>query len=156
MFWYSSMVKKISPAKAGDTGDLRSSPGFGRSPGVENGNPLQYFCLENPMDGGAWWATVYGVAKSQIWLSDWAQNSEKITTVKLINLSISSHHSECLYVCWEYSKSTLLANFQYQIRSVAQLYIHFSIFPHKATELILKNNYIMCFLSSISSSGFSL
>ena len=60
------MVKKISPAKAGDTGDLRSSPGFGRSPGVENGNPLQYFCLENPMDGGAWWATVYGVAKSQI------------------------------------------------------------------------------------------
>ena len=58
--------KKKSSAKAGDTGDLSSSPGFGRSPGVENGNPLQYFCLENPMDGGAWWATVYGVAKSRI------------------------------------------------------------------------------------------
>ena len=38
-------------------------PGLGRSPGEGNGNPLQYPCLENPMDGGAWWATVHGVAK---------------------------------------------------------------------------------------------
>ena len=41
-------------------GDLGSIPGSGRSPGEGNGNPLQYSCLENPMDGGAWWATVYG------------------------------------------------------------------------------------------------
>ena len=40
------------------------------SPGEGNGNPLQYSCLENPMDGGAWWATVYGVTKSQTRLSD--------------------------------------------------------------------------------------
>ena len=40
-------------------------PGLGRSPGGGNGNPLQYSCLENPMDRGAWWATVQGVAKSQ-------------------------------------------------------------------------------------------
>ena len=39
-------------------------------PGEENDNPLQYYCLENPMDGGAWWATVHGVAKSWTWLSD--------------------------------------------------------------------------------------
>ena len=39
-------------------------PGLGRSPGERNGNPLQYSCLENPMDRGAWWATVHGVAKS--------------------------------------------------------------------------------------------
>ena len=39
-------------------------PGLGRSPGEGNDNPLQYSCLENPMDRGAWWATVYGVAKS--------------------------------------------------------------------------------------------
>ena len=45
-------------------------PGSGRSPGEENGNPLQYSCLENPMDGGAWWATVPGVAKSRTRLSD--------------------------------------------------------------------------------------
>ena len=45
-------------------------PGMGRSPGEGNGNPLQNSCLENPMDRGAWWATVHGVAKSRIRLSD--------------------------------------------------------------------------------------
>ena len=46
-----------------NAGDPGSIPGLGRSPGEGNGNPLQYSCLENPMDGGAWQATVYGVAK---------------------------------------------------------------------------------------------
>ena len=46
--------------------------GLGGSPGVGSGNPLQYSCLENPMDKGAWWATVQGVAKSQTRLSDFA------------------------------------------------------------------------------------
>ena len=50
-------------------GDLGSIPGLGRSPREEHSNPLQYSCLENPMDGGAWWATVLGVAKSQTGLS---------------------------------------------------------------------------------------
>ena len=53
-----------------DAEDPGSSPGLGRSPGEGNGNPLQYYCLENPMDRGAWWATVHGVAKS------WTQLSE--------------------------------------------------------------------------------
>ena len=48
-----------------NAGDLGSILGSGRSPGEGNGNPLPYSCLENPMDGGAWWATVHGVAKSQ-------------------------------------------------------------------------------------------
>ena len=52
-------------ASAWNTGDLGSIPGLGRSPGEGNGNPLQYSCLENPMEGGAWQATVHGVAKSQ-------------------------------------------------------------------------------------------
>ena len=47
-----------------NAGDLGSIPGSGRSPGEGNGNPLQYSCLENGMDRGAWWATVHGVAKS--------------------------------------------------------------------------------------------
>ena len=51
-------------ASACNAGDLGSIPGLGRSPGEGNGNPLQYSCLENPMGGGAWWATVHGVAKS--------------------------------------------------------------------------------------------
>ena len=50
-------------ASACNTGDLGSIPGLGRSPGEGSGNPLQYSCLENPMDRGAWWATVHGVAK---------------------------------------------------------------------------------------------
>ena len=48
-----------------NAGDLGSIPGSGRSPGEGNGNPLQYSCLENPMDGGAWRAAVHGVAKSR-------------------------------------------------------------------------------------------
>ena len=46
-----------------NVGDLGSIPGLGRSPGEGNANPLQYSCLENPMDGGTWWATVHGVAE---------------------------------------------------------------------------------------------
>ena len=57
------MVKNL-PANAGDIKDMGSIPGSGRSPGKGNGNPLQYRCLENPMDRGAWQATVRGVAKS--------------------------------------------------------------------------------------------
>ena len=57
-------------ASACSAGDLGLIPGSGRSPGEGNGNPLQYSCLENPMDGGAWWATVHGVAKSWTRLSD--------------------------------------------------------------------------------------
>ena len=53
------MVKK-PPANAGDAGLI---PGSGRFPGRGNGNPLRYPCLGNPMDRGAWWATVHGIAK---------------------------------------------------------------------------------------------
>ena len=51
-------------ASAGDLGDEGSIPGSGRSPAEGNGNPLQYSCLENPVDRGAWWATVHRVAKN--------------------------------------------------------------------------------------------
>ena len=50
--------------------DSGSIPGSGRSPGEGNGYPLQYFCLENSMDRGAWWATVYGIVKSRTRLSN--------------------------------------------------------------------------------------
>ena len=58
------MVKN-PPANAVDIRDAGSNPGLGRSPVGRHGNPLQYSCLENPMDRGAWWATVHGVTKSR-------------------------------------------------------------------------------------------
>ena len=58
-------------------GDLGSIHGSGRSPGEGNGNPPQYSCLENPMDGGAWWATVHGVAKSQTQLNDFTFSDKR-------------------------------------------------------------------------------
>ena len=57
------IVVKNPPASAGNTRDVGSISGSGRSPGEGNGYPLQYSCLENPMDRGAWWAMVYGVTR---------------------------------------------------------------------------------------------
>ena len=59
-----ALVVKNPPANAGDIRDTGSIPGSGKSPGEGNGNPLQYSCLENPMDRGAWWATAYNVVES--------------------------------------------------------------------------------------------
>ena len=63
-FLSGAVVKKL-PASAGEAGDTGSIPGLGKSPGEGNGNPLQDSCLGNPVDRGAWRATVHGVAKSQ-------------------------------------------------------------------------------------------
>ena len=65
-----ALVIKNSPANAGEVRDIYSTPGSGISPGEGNGNPLQYSCLENPMDGRAWWATIHGVTKSRTRLSE--------------------------------------------------------------------------------------
>ena len=64
-----SVVKNPS-ANAGDTEDVGLIPGQGRSPGGGNGYPVQYSCLENPMDRGAWRSTVHGVTRSQTRLSN--------------------------------------------------------------------------------------
>ena len=60
----SSSLKILESASI--AGDTDSIPGSGRSPGGGNGNPVQYSCLENPMDLGAWWATVHGVTESDM------------------------------------------------------------------------------------------
>ena len=70
-----SLDGKVSAYNAGDLGSI---PGSGRSPGEGNGNPLQYSHLENPMDRGAWWATVHGAAKSRTRLSDFSSSSPSI------------------------------------------------------------------------------
>ena len=72
------LLVKIPLASAGDIRDMGSIPGSGKSSGEGNGNPLQYSCLENPMDGGAWEATVHGVAKSQTRLSKFTFTFSKL------------------------------------------------------------------------------
>ena len=72
-----------------NVGDLALIPGSGRSPGEGNGYPLQYSCLENPLDKGAWWATTHGVAKSQTQLRDYhihiyVNESEQETSYELM------------------------------------------------------------------------
>ena len=71
-FLYSFWQPLFNNQSACSAGDQSAIPGSGKSPGEGNGNPLQYSCLENPMDGGAWQATVHGVAKSRTWLNDFA------------------------------------------------------------------------------------
>ena len=70
---------KASACNAGDPGLI---PGLGRSPGEGNGNPLQYSCLENPTDGGAWWATVHGVTKSWTRLSNFTFLSDQCKEIE--------------------------------------------------------------------------
>ena len=67
-----SSVVKNPPANVGDVGDSGSIPGSGRSPGGGNGTPLQYTCLENPMDRGAWRTAVHRVTKSRTPLNEYA------------------------------------------------------------------------------------
>ena len=74
-----------------NVGDPGLSPGLGRSPGEGNGNPLQYYCLENPMDRGAWQAAVYGVAKSWTQLSDFTSLdfTSRIAIIAIVIITIA-------------------------------------------------------------------
>ena len=90
-------VVKNPPASAGNTGDASSIPGSGRSPGGGNGNPLQYSFLENPMDRGAWQATVHGITKSQTWLGDWTQSTHTHISKHTCNESQPDVMSEVTY-----------------------------------------------------------
>ena len=86
---------KEAACKAEDWGSI---PWLGRSPGNGNGNPLQHSCLENSMDRGAWWAAIYGVTKSQAWLSD---------TFTLISISFYTHWKPWFHLATSNSNPTL-------------------------------------------------
>ena len=98
---------KASACKAGDRGSI---PGWRRSPREGNGNPLQYSCLENPMDRGAWWATVHRVPKSQTRLSDFTFTSSKSKRSQILIIRLSQYPILMItYKCKEHLiKSSLL------------------------------------------------
>ena len=73
---YSLQLEKARADNAGDIRDVGSIPGSGRFPGEGNGNPLQYSCLENPMDRGTWWAIVHGVTMVRHDYTDLAHSRE--------------------------------------------------------------------------------
>ena len=85
-------VVKHPPANAGDPREMGSIPGWRRSPEVGNGNPLQYSCLENPMERGPWQATVRGVAKSQTRLSTQAHMCSSWSLGCRITQSVQRSH----------------------------------------------------------------
>ena len=76
-------VGKESTCNAGNPGDEGLIPGMGRSPGRENGNPLQYSCLKSPLDRGAWWATVHGVEELELSDSLAASNEKYVARTEI-------------------------------------------------------------------------
>ena len=95
---WASQVVKNPPANAGDARDVGSTPGLGRPPGVGNGNLIQYSCLENSMDRGAWWAIVHGVAKSQTQLSARTHKHTHTHTQTQSRFNIRSNSGPCIRV----------------------------------------------------------
>ena len=103
-------------------GDMDSIPGSGRSPGGRNGNPLQYSCLENPMDRGAWWATVHGVTKSWILLK-WLHTKQ--------NCNLPEHMSKIIHPIYEWKGIKSLSPHSpwghKESDTTEQLHFHFSL-----------------------------
>ena len=103
---------KSPPASEGDSRDGGFILGLGRSPGVGNDNPLEYSCLENPMDRGAWWATVQGVAELDrtAWLSLYTQACVRLDAAAVLVVGLRRSHSfpssivymcvQCLWFCF--------------------------------------------------------
>ena len=91
------LVMKNQPTNSGDIRETALIPGSGRCPGGGHGNPLWCSCLENPMDRGAWWATVYRVAKSQTLLK-WLSMHAHMCTHAYIHVCTYTHIYTCLYL----------------------------------------------------------
>ena len=93
---------KVSASNVGDPGLI---PGSGRSPGERNGNPLQYYCLENPMDRGAWKATVHGVAKGWTCLSDFTFTFTYAFRSSLVKGEWGPYIVTAFFICCMWEKS---------------------------------------------------
>ena len=92
-----TLVVNNSPGTAGDISDVDSIPRLGRSPGRGHGNSLQYFCLENSMDRGAWRATVYGVTKIRTWLKWLSMHTLLLENLRLLGKTLALSQS-CAHI----------------------------------------------------------
>ena len=147
----------VVPANAGDIKDVGSIPWLGRSPGGRHGNLLQYSCLENPMERGAWQATVHRVAKSQTqlkqlstqtltnsYMDTWVLNGLPISTLTSLE---SVFQVGCLLGCWQrnpFKMSTISMSsipLRKSLRSKKSAYKIFSWLP---PDLI---SHFLCFPS---------
>ena len=119
-------------ARAGDARDLRSAPDSGRCPGGGNGDPLQYSCLENPMDRGAWRATVHRVPKSRTQLSDLACAH----TYACVCMCVNPHMAVCIYVSvYMHVKKEQFWSLDCQVRVFCLAYVSFT---EKISTIIFK------------------
>ena len=129
------LMIKNPPANAGDIRDSGSIPGSGRSPGGGHGNPLQYSCLENPVDRGAWWAMVCRATKSRTRLrrlSTYSRSNDYYQT-ELLSLKSPSHPLRTL-LRWNHS---------------AKMYVYHS--SHSLSPLVfLDGNSLSNILSSVA------
>ena len=116
------VVKNLS-ANAGYVRDVGSTPRFGRSPGGGHGNPLQYSCLENPMDRGAWQATVHEVAKSGTRLKRLSTRSTHARSLATTDLSPCSFAFESISQEWSLGVCSLLSSLL-SLRMIHMRFIH--------------------------------
>ena len=120
---------KVSASNAGDLGSI---PGSGRSPGEGNGNPLQYSCLENPMDRKAWQAKVHGVAKSQTQLSNFTFRQSfyyqrdffsSLPEMKVLNIKEKQEFGEACFNIYKFIICFLLAVYLWGFSSMLVLFL---------------------------------
>ena len=105
-----------------NVGDLGSIPGLERSPGEENGTPLQYSCVENSMDRGAWQAIVHGVAKSQTRLSNFTSSDNYSDLPKsIIFFLFTSKKYMCKKLCEAYMSKLVLPHLKIKIEQVGKM-----------------------------------
>ena len=141
------LAVKNSPANAGDIRDTGSIPGSGRCPGGGHGNTLQYFCLENPRDRGAWWATVHGAAKSQTRLKQLSMHARTHTHTQRFFLP----RSKRLLISWLQSSSTVILETK-KTKSVTTS----TFFPSICHEVMGLDAMILVFWTLSFNPGFLL
>ena len=113
-----ALVVRNLPANAEDVRDLGSIPGPGRFPGGGHGKPLQYSCLENPMDRGTWQATVHRVTKSQTWVKQLNTHTQTLSRTRLLKHSLYLQHQNHMGSTYRWRFQDLILDLSIQFLGV--------------------------------------